>query len=556
MASATQQVRVTIVGAESAIKSLERVIAVLVKVHKEKKIAIGISGQQAVTRILSNVDTAVKKIPKDKAIGMRLVGASNALTSFAKIKAGLAQIPIQKQLNFKVSGISKTAAEIDRTANSIKKVGTASESAKSGPSSLSSFAVAKFAIIGDIAIGVARKVGEAFTEAWNYASVMQKSEVSWQKLAGSDAPQILDLMKDRFTKLPYPIEDVSNSLMMMYTSGIKAADLPKTLKSISDTAAASTAPDALNRITRGLTQMVAKQRVTSEEMMQLNEAGINGWDLLANAIGKTGPEIRQMSEDGKLGINEVNILIDELGKRYEGLAEQQAKATLSGQWQLLKNEITQGLAPAFEKLQKALVPVVQYIRTNIVPAISKAGESFAGFVEKVVNESGKILEPLTKIKDKIGGFLFKPEVKVEYKETGSGELITANETIGKQFEKIETKTGKLKLNMDNVASASNKLLGIFVAIGTFKFGMSLLPMITQITGLISKFGLLNVASAGISVIGESFAAAGASALALLNPVTLVVAASELEGFTRAVAMFSATSGIAVDTAATAFGRLR
>ena len=35
-----------------------------------------------------------------------------------------------------------------------------------------------------------------------------------------------------------------------------------------------------------------------------------------------------------------------------------------------------------------------------------------------------------------------------------------------------------------------------------------------------------------------------------------VAASELEGFTRAVAMFSATSGIAVDTAATAFGRLR
>lgn len=35
-----------------------------------------------------------------------------------------------------------------------------------------------------------------------------------------------------------------------------------------------------------------------------------------------------------------------------------------------------------------------------------------------------------------------------------------------------------------------------------------------------------------------------------------VSSNELEGFTRAVAMFSATSGIAVDTAATAFGRLR
>lgn len=498
MASATQQVQVRIVGADSAVRSLERVLALM------------------------------SKIPKEKQFGIRAIGA-------------------------------------DKSANDISKIGSAGESAKNGIANLSSFAVAKFAIIADIAINVARKIGQAFTSvvksAWDYATVLQKSEVSWNKLAGIDAPAIIKLMKDQFTKLPYPIEEVSNSLMMMYTSGIKLEDLPKTLQSIADTAGASTAPDALNRITRGLTQMVAKQRVTSEEMMQLNEAGVNGWDLLAKAIGKTSPEIRKMSEEGKLGLKEVMMLIDQLGKRYEGLAEQQAKATLKGQWQLLKNELTQGLAPAMEKLQKSLVPVVQYIRTNVVPSIVSMGERFANFVDVVVRNSDKMLAPFKFLKDAINGVYEEGDfVRVtesgnnlgrsfDYAKTNAGklkdkiielkkeftnfffkpkvdfsQLETSSQNLGRSFSYVKQETGELELNLDRVKQAGIVALGVLAGFGTLKIGMAIVPQLTQIVGLISQFGAMNVLSSLGSVLTSGFSGAITSALSLLNPISLIITA--------------------------------
>ncbi|MGH9943927.1 MAG: tape measure protein, partial [Pyrinomonadaceae bacterium] len=45
--------------------------------------------------------------------------------------------------------------------------------------------------------------------------------------------------------------------------------------------------DAIEGVVRGFGQMRALGRVNAEEMNQLAERGIPGWELLAKAIGRT-----------------------------------------------------------------------------------------------------------------------------------------------------------------------------------------------------------------------------------------------------------------------------
>src|SRR5690606_4466790 len=77
-----------------------------------------------------------------------------------------------------------------------------------------------------------------------------------------------------------------------------------------------------------------------EEALQLIERGVPVWDLLADKIGKTVPELQAMATAGELGRREIQLLLDAMAERNAGQAQQQM-STLAGLVSNLQDRFTQ-----------------------------------------------------------------------------------------------------------------------------------------------------------------------------------------------------------------------
>ena len=92
-------------------------------------------------------------------------------------------------------------------------------------------------------------------------------------------------------------------------------------------------------ITLALGQAWAKQKLQGEEILQLIERGVPVWDMLAKVTGKNSIELQKLSEQGKLGRDVIQGLIDEMGRASNGSAAAQM-ALLSGQVSNLKDNLS------------------------------------------------------------------------------------------------------------------------------------------------------------------------------------------------------------------------
>lgn len=87
--------------------------------------------------------------------------------------------------------------------------------------------------------------------------------------------------------------------------------------------------EGVQRISLALGQAWAKQKLQGEEIMQLVEAGVPVWDMLAKATGKNTQELSALSEKGALGRDVIKQLMDEIAKGSSGAAAANM-GTLSG----------------------------------------------------------------------------------------------------------------------------------------------------------------------------------------------------------------------------------
>jgi phage tail tape-measure protein len=59
--------------------------------------------------------------------------------------------------------------------------------------------------------------------------------------------------------------------------------------------------------------------------MQLLERGVPVWDLLAEKTGKSAAELMEMASAGKLGREEITLLIEALSEKHAGAAEKMSQ---------------------------------------------------------------------------------------------------------------------------------------------------------------------------------------------------------------------------------------
>ncbi|MCM0760663.1 tape measure protein [Sporomusa sphaeroides DSM 2875] len=214
--------------------------------------------------------------------------------------------------------------------------------------------------------GVSATLSSAVETGIQFNSTLEQSEIAFgSMLKSADAGKALlrDLMQ-MAEKTPFEFADLQTGAKRLLAFGFAAKDILPMLTAIGDATSAlgMSGAEGINRLGLALGQMRAKGKVAGGEMMQLTEAGIPAWEILAKAIGKTTAEVMEMSEKGLIPAEQaIQYLIAGMNERFGGMMEKQSQ-TFQGQMSNLGDVVssTMGLVvkPAFDVLSNSTLPAV------------------------------------------------------------------------------------------------------------------------------------------------------------------------------------------------------
>ncbi|MCE1186664.1 MAG: tape measure protein, partial [Rhodocyclales bacterium] len=313
-------------------------------------------------------------------------------------------------------------------------------------------------------------------------------------LGSTDAARdVFGQIKELAKTTPFEVQGLTESYVKLTAFGLQPS--MKQMQAIADTAATlGGGTEALQRVTLALGQAWTKSKLQGDEILQLAEAGVPVWDLLAKATGKNTAELQKMSEAGSLGRGVILKLIDALGQENMG-ASAKLMATFSG-------------------------------------AVSNAHDALDEFYA-LIAQSG-VLDYLTKqMQDLLSEF---------DKMKASGELQTTAKDIAASFVKMAEGT---KTAVEAVMSLSGVIkFGVEAYIGWRVAGMALIPMLGSVGAAAGASALeiraMGAASAVATVETRTLGAASASSAAgvgilanglrLLKGLSLVALVTEVASF--------------------------
>ena len=171
------------------------------------------------------------------------------------------------------------------------------------------------------------------------AAQFEQFNVQLTTLEGSSAKaeQAMTWIEDFATRTPLSVEETVQAYARLKAFGLDPTT--GSLQAMVDTMAATGGgAEKLDGLTLALGQAWTKGKLQGEEAMQMLERGVPVWDLLAEAMGKSAAEVQKLSEQGRLGREEITLLTDALGARYSGASERASQtwdgiiSNLRDQW--------------------------------------------------------------------------------------------------------------------------------------------------------------------------------------------------------------------------------
>lgn len=223
---------------------------------------------------------------------------------------------------------------------------------------------------------------------------------SFETMMGSATAgqRVLESLRKFAELTPFELPDVAKvGVQLVATKKIAENQLIPTIQKIGDAAAGSADGfDSFPRIARAVSQMLNKEKVQAEEMLQLAEAGVPAWTALSKAMGKTVPELQKMGERGQLGLDAVMKLIDGLGGQFDGLAAKQSK-TFQGLESTWRDQLAQAMAkvtkPLFELKRMGLGFLTEWMNTAQARRfLDTLTDGMASVADQAKGVGGRLLE--------------------------------------------------------------------------------------------------------------------------------------------------------------------
>jgi tape measure domain-containing protein len=172
---------------------------------------------------------------------------------------------------------------------------------------------------------------------------MEQYTTSLEVMLGSaeKASAMIAEMREFAAKTPLTLDNVISSGTMLMSYGVDESNLIGTMTKLGDLASGNA--EKMDRITLAYGQMLAKGKVTGEELRQMAEAGVPLQTALAESIGVTGEEFSKMVSKGEVGIDALNKAITELTTgdgKFAGMMEKQSQ-TMQGMLSTMQDNITE-----------------------------------------------------------------------------------------------------------------------------------------------------------------------------------------------------------------------
>lgn len=228
--------------------------------------------------------------------------------------------------------------------------------------------------------GIGAAIAAAGVKAVEAAGKLQNVQTAFTNMLGSaqKSAAFTKELQAFAAATPFEFNQVTSAAQKFLAFGFTAEQVIPTLTAVGDAAAGvGLGADGIDRVTLALGQMAAKSRVQSDEMLQLTEAGIPAWQMLADKIGKSVPEVMDMVSKGAVdAATGINALVEGMNKKFGGMMEQQSH-TIQGTWSTLMDGIDQTAAQVGLRL-------ADYF--NVTDTLQSLGDTMNAFAQTVQSD--------------------------------------------------------------------------------------------------------------------------------------------------------------------------
>ena len=293
-----------------------------------------------------------------------LIKLQDAVSGKVRAIAGAskkAEAAIQK-LQGAVEGVGRKFDRLKRKASA----GLSAIAAKAKDAAKSFGGFGKAAAIAAAAAGALAGLRFAFTQAGE----LEKATRSLKVLTGSldNAKRIIGELQAFGAVTPFTSAELIETAKRLKAFGFETEKIVDVTKRLADVAGATGAD--LGGIATAFGQIQAKGRLQGEELLQLQERGINLQDELQKMYGLTGDEFRKALEKGRFSSEAVNLALVKLtstgGKYAEGAIAQSDTlfgklSTLQDALQRFGQNIGKFLSPIFKGIIDFLTIITNQI---------------------------------------------------------------------------------------------------------------------------------------------------------------------------------------------------
>lgn len=263
------------------------------------------------------------------------------------------------------------------------------------------------------------------------------------------------------------------TLLMNY--GVEDGQLLDTMQKLGDLAGGNA--EKMNRIALAYGQMLAKGKVTGEELRQMTEAGVPLQNALAESIGVTGEEFSKMVSKGQVGIKELDKAIEELttgNGKFAGMMEKQSQ-TMKGMFSTLQDEVSE----FFRQMGEGAFGEVKDALSDLMEQLKEWEQD--GTLERWADKLGTTVEVLIK--------LLRGAIEIVFEFGDVIVAVLAGKAVYSAADKLIKKVGEIKDKLSE--------LGVKGAAGKVKAGFG--EIVSSINPAALALSALTVAASAVAL---------------------------------------------------------
>lgn len=303
--------------------------------------------------------------------------------------------------------------------------------------------------------------------------------------SGERAKAFLDDLQKFAAATPFEFPDLVRASQRLLAMGFAANEVKPLLTAVGDAVAAlGGSSEMVDRVTLALGQMQAKGKVSAEEMLQLTEAGIPAWEILAKKIGVSIPEAMAMATKGAIRADTaIGALVEGMNTRFGGMMEQQSQtfngliSTIKDNFAMLSGVV---MEPFFVLMKSGLKSIATLTSDPaFVAGVQKFAAQLALWIERGIVV---IRDVLPKLWDAV-------RQGVEVVQTIVGHILAFVDAVRLMLEPVIGVIGKV-VSWKDALTALALILGTHIVIAIAGFIAALTPVIALVAAVTAAVAAL------------------------------------------------------------------